>query len=493
MLWIALHLPQLPLQALPWSEPGLDALLPVAVAEQQRLLGANRAARVLGIQAGQSVPTALSLAPQLLVMPRDPAREARFVETLALALAALTPNLCLTASGVLLEVRASLRLFGGLRRLLRRARALAQGCGARVRIACAPSAHAAWLFATSGIVQRHALQSRTCERRLGNVPVAALHALLPLAPRQTELMEALGMQRLGDLRALPRAGLQRRLGRELALVLDRAYGDTHDPRRWFEPPERFALKRELMQRADNAEVLVTAAQALLPALLGWLQLRWRAATVLVLRLSHEHGREPPPDTVLWLQLSAPSRDATQLALLWRERLQRHTLIAPVYEIELVLEASVPHSGHPGELLPLPGQTDGEHTALLDRLVARLGAERVQRWRAAADHRPERAQRALAVTDPCRSPAPEAEPAPPRPTWLLPVPRPLSSDALGRPCDGGALRLCSRAERIESGWFDGALVRRDYHVAEGVDHRLRWIYRERRPDGDAHWFLHGWFG
>jgi protein ImuB len=53
-------------------------------------------------------------------------------------------------------------------------------------------------------------------------------------------------------------------------------------------------------------------------------------------------------------------------------------------------------------------------------------------------------------------------------------------------------LRSRAERIEAGWFDGELVSRDYHVAEGRDHRLRWVFRERRGDV-AQWYLHGLFG
>ena len=130
MLWLALSLPHLPLQALPWSRPGLDATLPVAVAEQHRLLAVNRAARALGAQPGQSAATALSLAPGLQVLPREPRREAAFVEALALALAALTPHLCPLEGGVLLEVRASLRLFGGVRRLQRRAVALAREAAA---------------------------------------------------------------------------------------------------------------------------------------------------------------------------------------------------------------------------------------------------------------------------------------------------------------------------------------------------------------------------
>jgi protein ImuB len=53
-------------------------------------------------------------------------------------------------------------------------------------------------------------------------------------------------------------------------------------------------------------------------------------------------------------------------------------------------------------------------------------------------------------------------------------------------------LRSAPERIEAGWYDGKLVCRDYHVAEGSDHQLRWIYRER-GNGQARWFLHGLFG
>lgn len=527
MLWLALFLPQLPLQALPWSRPGFAATLPVAVVEQHRLLAVNRAARALGVQAGQSAATALALAPQLQALPREPAREAAFVETLALALAALTPSLCPLEGGVLLEVQASLRLFGGVRRLQRRAEALARECGARVRVAWAPSASGAWLLASSGLARRRALRAAGCARRLDAVPVEALRALLPLAPSQLELLQALGVHRLGELRALPRAGLQRRLGRPFATALDRAYGDAPDPRRWFAPPERFELRRELMQRADDAAVLCAAVEALLPALHGWLQLHWRAASVLALRLVHERRREPLPDTVLRLQLSTPSRDTGQIALLWRERLQRHALAAPVYELALALEDSVPHGGTPGELLPRPGHDAAGHAALLDRLVARLGAERVQRFEPLPDHRPERAQRAVPATGAAVTPeaggdaaagptapaaaAPSAlassaasagavassrSVAPLRPTWLLDPPEPLASDAYGRPLHGGPLQLCSRAERIEAGWFDGGLARRDYHVALGGDHRLRWIYRERRAGAAAHeagWFLHGWFG
>ena len=81
---------------------------------------------------------------------------------------------------------------------------------------------------------------------------------------------------------------------------------------------------------------------------------------------------------------------------------------------------------------------------------------------------------------------------PRPVWLLPEPLRLP-ERDGVPVHGSPLVLLSRAERIEAGWFDGALVCRDYHVAEGEDHRLRWIYRTRcETGGEMAWYLHGLF-
>jgi protein ImuB len=48
-----------------------------------------------------------------------------------------------------------------------------------------------------------------------------------------------------------------------------------------------------------------------------------------------------------------------------------------------------------------------------------------------------------------------------------------------------------AERIESGWWDGAVVGRDYHVA--VDRRgaRLWVYRDLQSP--ERWYVHGLFG
>jgi len=201
--------------------------------------------------------------------------------------------------------------------------------------------------------------------------------------------------------------------------------------------------------------------------------------------------------VVTLALGDPTREAAQLMLLLRERLQRTVLPAPVYAIRLQLDQAVRHAGREAPLWRERGAASGsgeDARALFDRLAARLGPERVQRPALVADHRPERAMRMSPVQHAPAVPREDPVPRAPRPTWLLDVPVYLAEDdGSGQPLyQGMPLTLASRAERIEAGWFDGELVSRDYHVAQARDHRWLWVFRERRG-AQSRWFLHGLFG
>jgi protein ImuB len=441
-----------------------------------------------------------------------------FVECLALALARYTPALVIEPDGVLLEAMASLRLFGGARALAQALRATVRASGVQqVHMALAPTARAASLLARvpSGQPSQRRPAARRAKagaaaqpaidpiqawhqhsrERLDALPMAAALAAWQLPERTAELLHGIGCRSLADVRALPRAGLQRRGGGALLEHLAQAYGEAPDPRPWFTPPPGFELGLELLHRADDAAMLVFAAERLVQPLAGWLAQQWLAASRIALHLRHETSRHQAlPDTVVRIGLGQASRDAKQIGLLLRERLQRTTLPAPVYALTLRLEEALSHAGREAALWRDPQRSgDDDAHALIDRLGARLGPERVQRLHLQADHRPERAM----VAVPANTAASDVagiewpSPTPPRPTWLLPEPLRLQEHA-GRPLHGGPLTLRSRTERIEAGWFDGELISRDYHVAIGRDQRLRWIFRERRGD-TAQWYLHGLFG
>ena len=74
-------------------------------------------------------------------------------------------------------------------------------------------------------------------------------------------------------------------------------------------------------------------------------------------------------------------------------------------------------------------------------------------------------------------------------WLLP--QPLRLPVRGhRPWYEGPLRLLTRRQRIETGWWDGGDVRRDYYVATSPGGLRLWVFEDQRSRG---WYLHGLFG
>ncbi len=81
-------------------------------------------------------------------------------------------------------------------------------------------------------------------------------------------------------------------------------------------------------------------------------------------------------------------------------------------------------------------------------------------------------------------------APARPLWLLDEPQRLREQQ-GWPQLDGPLRLRHGPERIESQWWEGWGVARDYYHATDVHGIAVWVFRERQPP--HRWFLHGLSG
>lgn len=123
--------------------------------------------------------------------------------------------------------------------------------------------------------------------------------------------------------------------------------------------------------------------------------------------------------------------------------------------------------------------------LLERLCARLGVQAVRRLAPYPDHRPERAWRCRNEAD---SPGMNESGVSCSTEKLLEVPRPLwlLREPLSLP--EGSLIQKAGPERIETGWWDGPEVRRDYFVGLDSQRRRLWVYRT--PVGE--WYVHGIF-
>ena len=489
-LWIAAHVPQLALLAVRHAKDR-TSLVVVDQEHNARVLDADATAREAGVRPGMTLAAALAASPGIEPRPRNVSRELELMQRLAAIAARFTPQVSLEApDALLLEIKPSIALFGGLRELCRslrdacRADAVLAQVQATPRFTLAPTTLAALAAARAG-ARCFITDPMLLPARLKPLPLAALRW-----PEEANTrLAAMGVRTLGELLRLPRTGFAKRFGPALLADLDRLLGHRADPRKRVEPRVRYRGSLDLDHELEDHERILQALAPLLDELEQFLRTRQRGISALQCRF--HHYRAAPTSCIL--RLAAPEASAARLTKLLRERLATLTLPEPVRRCELrggALQQRVVNS----KPLWAPGERGhanaGEMPALVEHLRARLGAQAVYGIGRVPEHRPERA---WCVTEPAMQsgqPATRGVTGLPRPLWLLHEPRRLEVRA-GRPCHDGELQLLAGPERIESGWWDGDDVRRDYYLARDTAGALLWIYRECH--GAHRWLLQGIHG
>lgn len=493
-----MHLPLLPLETLRprWSEPGLHAVL-----ERERVLTATAEAQAAGVRPGLRRGGALAIAPGVTLHERARSAEQDALQGAALALLQYTPHVALAdEAGLLLEVGASLRLFGGPRAICRDAFDSVAALGFTPHVAMAPTAHGAWLLARAGARHGQNGQNRVGRPLKGILKMASLcrtldalpFELLPATQAHAELLAGIGCATLGDLRKLPRAGLQRRCGKQVLAELDQAYGDAAELFDWIEAPPVFSRRLELPDRIEHADGLLFGARRLLAEMSGWLVARHLAITRFTFQIEHERGRAPIPPTPLEIALAEAAWREEHLLKLLKEKLARLTLAAPAIALRLEAAQLSPLAPPSDSLFAEPGGTPADYRRLLELLTARLGDEAVLAPAPVADYRPEigNAWQSASHGTPRQCKPADGAPDAERPFWLMSVPVALLVRE-HRPFYGSLLTLLAGPERIECGWWDSAFAVRDYYIAMDAEAACYWIYRERF-DLEERWFLHGLF-
>ncbi len=120
---------------------------------------------------------------------------------------------------------------------------------------------------------------------------------------------------------------------------------------------------------------------------------------------------------------------------------------------------------------------------------RLGLHAVHGVWPGHEHRPEHAWRALPDPGAGCALADATGTSLQRPLWILEHPA-LLHERSGAPFFHGQLACERGPERIETGWWDGQDVRRDYYVAHSPRGMRLWIFKDCRSGS---WYLHGLFG
>src|SRR5690606_8216055 len=365
---------------------------------------------------------------------------------------------------LLLEVESCLGLFGPWPRFEARLREELTALGFRHRITVAPNPVAARVLANAhdGL----AVDEDGLLQALGPLPVDRLGL-----PRDVATALArMGVRSLAQLLALPRDGLAKRFPADVLIQLDRLVGQRPLALEFYRPPDVFEARIELNFEVESHQALLFPLRRLTADLAAFLAGRDSGVQRFVLHLEHRNQA----DTQVPVGLLAAEREAAMLFELTRGRLEPLQLPAPVLAVRLIARELPAFTPEHRQLFDDRPQQSLPWEQLRERLRARLGDDAVQGLDARADHRPEHAWQTGQ-----RKPGSPLPATGPRPSWLLAEPQPLREDSL---------RILAGPERIESGWWDGGDVRRDYYLVETRAGQRGWAFRT----SEGPLWLHGWF-
>jgi len=288
--------------------------------------------------------------------------------------------------GLLLDITGCERLFHGERRHLNAVANAVEWMGFASRAAIAPTPVMARAAARFGPLERCIVRPERLDAALDALPVSALR----FSAAAEDALRELGVETVGELRAIPRLALPARFGDELLHRLDAATGAAPEPLDPVKPAPPPVVERAFAGPTKNPEAVRITVDDLLDELCCDLLHRQQGA----LRLETELVRSDAPPVGFELVLSSPSRNAKHLRSLARPRVEKANLGFGVERIVV----------HARRVMKLPHQQharwrdDRAHAAeqrrlfgeLIDTLAVRLGPERVTLLRSSESHDPERA-------------------------------------------------------------------------------------------------------
>lgn len=532
-------------------------------------------AEALGLRAGMALSDARAMVPDLRGAMRDTHAEARARDGLlrwagrwtpwAAAERGLAPPrrgagpveedpATMGGAGLALDISGCAHLFGGEAEMGRRMLDALADMGFAARAGIADSRGAAWALARFSAADAgargrsgddvsadaHATRVRSPRRSAARAapspapppesapgpavfiapPEGARAALAPLPvaalripPATAQSLARLGVLRVGDLLALPRAGLSRRFGADLVLRLDQALGVSPEPVSPAAHRPPLSARLSLPEPIGLAPDLAAAFARVAAALCARLEAQGMGARRLLLSIRRADGGGQEEA----LGLARPSRDPALIGRLTERVLERFdpghgvdaVRIAAIWAEPLTPGAHAGHAAAAAEAAARMAPGGGEAFAeLMGRIGARIGLDRLARFHAAESHLPEKTARMV----------PAAHAAPQSPGWrekggawagphsaprpiLLWRPEPLTPLVPGRPPElfrwrraEHGVALAEGPERIAPEWWlDDPEWRsgpRDYWRIETDEGRRLWLFEALGGEIGGGWFVHG---
>jgi len=483
-----------------------------------RVVRCNGEAAGAGVRGGMTLAEAKALLPSLRIEEADPRADGEALEALAEWGQAFSPIVQIEPpDALLLDVTGCQRLFKGEDNLLSQALNGLRQRGFSARGAVADTPGAAWAIAHAHDEWAVVTEPGHDVRVLARLPIESLR----LEGRTVSALHAVGVETVEALMHLPRASLGARFGEGLRRRLDQALGDVPEPLVPFCPPPVLRSSLQLGAATGRQDIVGRAIEHVLTEFCG--QLAYQAGGVMRVQATFYHPAEAP--TTVTVDLSRPTRSFKILNELLSTRLEQVRLPAETEGV-MVWTRQVEPLGDRQEMLFETEDGDGEElTDLIDRLAVRLGAAAVARVELVSDHQPERAYRYVARVggaveasesrtqlDGIRSSArtkargsggdvlppgaPPVEGSRPLRVWSRPVEVPVVAVVPEGPptmfrfqSTEHVVAGCVGPERVETGWWRGPHIRRDYYRVVSTAGQAFWLFRDNEGGG---WFVQGVF-
>jgi protein ImuB len=469
-------------------------VLIVRTANQRELVGdACAAARRAGVCAGMTVAHARALLSGRAVVtaPEEPAKDRAGLESLARWAVRWSPVARADPpDGLLIDITGCAHLFGGEPAMARSVASALARLRLSVRVAVASTIGAAWAMARFGPSEIAVVQPGEETRALEPLPISALR----LEPAAVIALGEVGVQRIGQLLALPREALPARYGDALVRRVDEALGARIETVISVAEPPPVCAIIELPGGATQWEAVASATRRAVGELCRELDRRCSGAR----RVDAVFTRLDARPITLTVRTGRASRSAKHLWRLMEPAVERLNLGFGIEEITLRASGLSRLCDAQSHLIAKPARAHTQHEAVfseaLDTLMTRLGPDRLLRPTRRASHRPERASAAITLQQ-GSSVEPACGPILPRPSHLFVDPRPARVTALSP--DGPVITLawsggesevirCLGPERLSGEWWRAREPARDYFRVQDRWGRWLWLFRE---DGCG-WFVHG---
>lgn len=463
----------------------------------------NRPAEQLGLHRGQPLANARAMIENLPVVPADEKADLTLLENIADWCDRFTPLVSVDApDGLLLDISGVAHLFGGEAVMLQHVREKIAAQGFAVRAAIGGTSLAARALARyAGGTIAPPGEDRAA---IAPLPIAALDC----GEDRLRALKRAGLKTIAQVADRGRAELTARLGMNFLTRLHVMLGAEEKPLTPRRPLPDLSAAHRFAEPIVTQDVIGKSLHDLSKALSEILERQGQGLRLLEAVFFRADGKMQR----IAIRTGAPLRDPGVMLRLLNQRLDALAdPLDPGFGFDLIrLEARIAEETHPAET-----SFDADENArwqiayLADRLSARFGEHRVQRFVPQDTHIPEAQSVAVPAQDrdfddTWTRKRRENDP-PLRPLRMLEKPEEIHFVTASVP-DGPPARFqwrranfgVARAEgpeRIAMDWWRKQNPTRDYYRVETEDGQRFWLYRDglfREMGLAARWYLQGIF-